>query len=83
MILKVLESRTLSMLYIFQIYYDFANISFKKCWQIFRSYKICQHLLDFIVDSTIFDTLKYEKCCQNSAKIKICTTFPVKLQFFL
>ena len=58
MILKVLACRILSMLYIFQIYYDFANISFKKCWQIFRSYKICQHLLDFIVDSTIFDTLK-------------------------
>ena len=80
MILKVLACRILSMLYIFQIYYDFANISFKKCWQIFRSYKICQHLLDFIVDSTIFDTLKHEKCCQKSVETKNSTTFTIILQ---
>ena len=68
------------MLYLFEIFDDFANISFEKCWQIFRRHKICQHFLDFIVYSTIFDTLKHEKCCQKSVETKNSTTFTIILQ---
>ena len=80
MILTLLRCRIMSMLYIFKIHDDFANVFSKKCWQIFRYYEIWQHQHDFIADSTSFDVPKSKKCWQKSAKTKNCTTFPIILQ---
>ena len=70
----------MSVLYIFKNFGDFANIFCNQSWQIFRDYKICQHLFGFIANSTNFDVLKYKKCCQKSAKTENCTTFSIILQ---
>ena len=80
MVLALLRCRIMSMLYIFMIHDEFANIFSKKCWQIFRYSEIWQHQLILTADSTSFDSPKSKKCCQKSVKTKNCTTFSIILQ---
>ena len=80
MILTLFRCRIMSMLYIFKIPGDFANIFFKKCCQIFRYHEIWQHPLGFTANSTNFDSVKTQKCWQNPARTKNCTTFSIILQ---
>ena len=61
MVLALLRCRIMSMLYIFMIHDEFANIFSKKCWQIFRYSEIWQHQLILIADSTSFDVPKSKK----------------------
>ena len=80
MVLALLRCRIMSMLYIFMIHDEFANIFSKKCWQIFRYSEIWQHQLTLIASSTNFDAPKPKKCWQKSIETKNCTTFSILLQ---